>query len=344
MPASSKKSRRHRKSVMQPTIADVALEAQVSAITVSRVINSTGSVRPATRERVEAAIDKVGYVRNMLAGSLASASSRFIAVIVPSLSNIVFIEVISGLQSEFEKQGYQILLANTDYNLDRECQLVRTFLGWSPSAVVITGLRHNAACQRILEEWDGPIAEIMELGDAIDLNIGLDHRAAGRCMARYLLEKKHRNIVYVAAQIAQDYRAGLRYEGHKAELEAVGLNAPLFDMDHLGQFETGARSLDMVLADYPDATAIHFANDDLATGALLHAQRQGIRVPETIAIAGFNGLQIGQHVTPPLTTIISPRRTIGRATAEHVIARIEGRHLQNNQTDVGFEMSIGDSA
>ena len=344
MPASSNKPKRHRKGVMHPTIADVALEAQVSAITVSRVINATGAVRPATRERVEAAIDKVGYVRNMLAGSLASASSRFIAVIVPSLSNIVFIEVISGLQSEFEKQGYQILLANTDYDLDRECQLVRTFLGWSPSALVITGLRHNGPCQRILEEWDGPIAEVMELGNAIDLNIGLDHQDAGRCMARYLLEKKHRNIVYVAAQIAQDYRAGLRYEGHKAELESVGLKAPLLDMDQLGQFETGARSLDAVLADYPDVTAIHFANDDLATGALLHAQRQGIRVPETIAIAGFNGLPIGQHVTPPLTTIISPRRTIGRVAAEQVIARIEGRHPQNVQTDVGFELSIGDSA
>lgn len=344
MPTASNKSKRHRKGVMHPTIADVAQEAQVSTITVSRVINSAGTVSPSTRKRVEAAIDKVGYVRNMLAKSLASASSRFIAVIVPSLANMVFIEVISGLQSEFEKQGYEILLGNTNYDLDRECQLVRTFLGWSPSAVVITGLRHNSSCQRILERWGGPIVEIMELGDAIDLNIGLVHQDAGRCMARYLLGKKHRNIVYVAAQMKKDYRAGLRYEGHKAELEAAGLKAPLLDMGLLGQFETGAHSLDTVLTDYPDVTAIHFANDDLATGALLHAQRRGVRVPETIAIAGFNGLPIGQHITPSLTTIISPRRTIGRVAAEQVIARIEGRYLQNNQTDVGFELSIGDSA
>ena len=253
---------------MQPTIADVAMEARVSAITVSRVLNSPDVVRPATRARVEAAIDKVGYVRNMLAGSLASASSRFIAVIVPSLSNIVFIEVINGLQSEFERQGYQILLANTGYDLDRECQLVRTFLGWSPSALVVTGLRHNDACQRILSECDSPIAEIMELGDAIDLNIGLDHPEAGRCMARYLLGKGHRNIVYVAAQVARDYRAGLRYDGHREVLEAAGLRAPLLDMGQLGQFETGAQALDRVLADYPDASAIHFANDDLAAGAM----------------------------------------------------------------------------
>ncbi|WP_166266942.1 LacI family DNA-binding transcriptional regulator [Marinobacter caseinilyticus] len=341
---SSSKTKRQRRGVMQPTIAEVAIEAGVSAITVSRVLNSPDVVRPATRARVEAAIDKVGYVRNMLAGSLASASSRFIAVIVPSLSNIVFIEVINGLQSEFERQGYQILLANTDYDLDRECQLVRTFLGWSPSAMVVTGLRHNEACQRILSECDSPIAEIMELGDAIDLNVGLDHPEAGRCMARYLLGKGHRNIVYVAAQVARDYRAGLRYDGHREVLEASGQAAPLLDLDQLGQFETGARALDRVLADYPDASAIHFANDDLATGALLHAQRQGICVPETIAIAGFNGLPIGQHVTPRLTTITSPRYRIGRLAAEQVIARIEGRALANNRTDVGFELTIGESA
>ncbi|MBQ0748008.1 MAG: LacI family DNA-binding transcriptional regulator [Marinobacter sp.] len=341
---SSSKTKRQRRGVMQPTIADVAMEARVSAITVSRVLNSPDVVRPATRARVEAAIDKVGYVRNMLAGSLASASSRFIAVIVPSLSNIVFIEVINGLQSEFERQGYQILLANTGYDLDRECQLVRTFLGWSPSALVVTGLRHNDACQRILSECDSPIAEIMELGDAIDLNIGLDHPEAGRCMARYLLGKGHRNIVYVAAQVARDYRAGLRYDGHREVLEAAGLRAPLLDMGQLGQFETGAQALDRVLADYPDASAIHFANDDLAAGALLHAQRQGIRVPETIAIAGFNGLPIGQHVTPRLTTITSPRHRIGRLAAEQVIARIEGRALSSNQTDVSFELAIGESA
>ncbi len=340
----SSKTKRPRRSVMQPTIAEVAMEARVSAITVSRVLNSPDVVRPATRARVEAAIDKVGYVRNMLAGSLASASSRFIAVIVPSLSNIVFIEVINGLQSEFERQGYQILLANTDYDLERECQLVRTFLGWSPSALIVTGLRHNSACQRILQEWDSPIAEIMELGEAVDLNIGLDHREAGRCMARYLLEKGHRNVVYVAAQVGRDYRAGLRYEGHWEVLEGSDLTAPLLDMDQLGQFETGARALDSVLADYPDASAIHFANDDLATGALLHAQRQGIRVPETIAIAGFNGLPIGQHVTPRLTTITSPRYRIGRLAAEHVISRIEGRPLHSNRMDVGFELTIGESA
>ncbi|WP_192036216.1 LacI family DNA-binding transcriptional regulator [Halomonas sp. YLGW01] len=339
----SDKPRRSRKKAMQPTLADVAREAGVSSITVSRVLNSPEAVRPDTRATVEAAIDKVGYVRNMLAGSLASASSRFIAVIVPSLANIVFVEVIAGLQEEFERHGYQILLGNTDYDMDRECELVRTFLGWSSSALVLTGLRHSEACQRVLDNWERPIAEIMELGEARDLNIGLDHAEAGRTMARHLLARGHRRIVYVAAQLERDYRAGLRFAGHREVLEEQGLDAPLLDLAHLGQFETGAQALEEVLEHHPEATAIHFANDDLATGAILHAQRQGIRVPEEIAIAGFNGLPIGQRTTPRLTTIRSPRETIGREAARRIIARLEGAAREPLQHDVGFELLVGES-
>lgn len=149
---------------MQPTLNDVAREAGVSSITVSRYFNSPDSVREATRVKVEAAIEKVGYVRNMIAGSLASASSRVIPVIVPSLSNVVFIDVIKGLQEEFEAHGYQLLLGKTDYDLARETQLIRTFLGWSAAGLVVTGLRHDDATRQILENWNQPIVEIMELG------------------------------------------------------------------------------------------------------------------------------------------------------------------------------------
>lgn len=94
-------------------------------------------------------------------------------MIVPSLINSVFVEVIKGLQETLEAEGYQILLGNTDYDLDREYQLVRTFLGWSCSALVTAGLRHNKACHTLLANWDHPIMEVMELGKGMDLNVGL---------------------------------------------------------------------------------------------------------------------------------------------------------------------------
>lgn len=334
---------RRRRGSSQPTLREVAAAAGVSPITASRALNTPERVNEETRKRVLEAVDQVGYVPNLVAGSLASASSRFIAVIVPSLANAVFIEVIRGLQETFEARGYQILLGNTDYDLDREYQLVRTFLGWSCSALVTAGLRHSEACLGLLGHWDKPIMEVMELGEALDLNVGLDHQEAGRCMARHLLARGHRSIVYVGACLDRDYRASMRFAGHREVLEAAGLDAPLIELDRLGSLEAGAAGLDQVLGGFPRAQAIHFANDDLATGALLHAQRLGLRPPGDIAIAGFNGLPLGQHVTPRLTTIQSPREAMGRLAAEQVLRRLDHQPVTQRQQDVGFTLMVGQS-
>nr|WP_163503492.1 LacI family DNA-binding transcriptional regulator [Halomonas socia] len=340
---SKSSSPRRRRGSARTTLSQVADAAGVSAITVSRALNAPERVNAETRRHILATIERLGYVPNLVAGSLASASSRFIAVIVPSLSNAVFIEVIQGLQETFEAEGYQILLGNTDYDLDRETQLVRTFLGWSCSALVTAGLRHSDACRGLLSQWDKPIMEMMELGEALDLNVGLDHVAAGRCMARHLLQRGHRQIVYVGGRMSEDYRAGLRYAGHREILDGEGLAAPLLDLAHLGSLEAGAAALDRVLTSHPRADAIHFANDDLATGALLHAQRLGLGVPKDIAIAGFNGLPLGQHVTPRLTTIRSPRQYMGQLAAKRLLAHLQGDVVARRQ-DVGFELLTGDSS
>lgn len=333
---------RRRRSTEQPTLKQVADAAGVSAITASRALNRPDQVNELTRARVLEAVERLGYVPNLVAGSLASARSRFIAVIVPSLANSVFIEVIQGLQETFEAQGYQILLGNTEYDLEREYQLIRTFLGWSCSALVTAGLRHNEACRTLLANCDKPIMEVMELGEALDLNVGLDHTEAGRCMARHLLERGHRQTLFIGARLAGDYRAGMRYEGHREVFEQAGLAAPLLELER-GGLDAGATGLERALAEHPGIGAIHFANDDLATGALLHAQRLGLAVPQRIAIAGFNGLPIGQHVTPRLTTIRSPRQAMGELAATEVIRRLEGQRVARRQHDVGFELLVGDS-
>ena len=334
---------KQRRRSDQITLSQVAQAAGVSPITASRALNHPDKVSEQARNRVLAAVEQLGYVPNLVAGSLASSRSKLIAVIVPSLINTVFVEVIKGLQETLEAEGYQILLGNTDYDLDREYQLVRTFLGWSCSALITAGLRHNDACQTLLHNWDHPIMEVMELGKGMDLNVGLDHVAAGRCMATHLLDRGYRHIVYVGARLNQDYRASMRYEGHKEVLQAQGIDAPLVELDTLGSLQAGAESLQQVLAGYPQTQAIHFANDDLATGALLAAQRQGLNVPDDIAIAGFNGLPLGQHVTPQLTTILSPREEMGRLAAKELIRRLSGKNVYRRQHDVGFTLQTGGS-
>tara|TARA_Y100000588_G_C14161124_1_gene884860 strand:+ start:365 stop:1399 length:1035 start_codon:yes stop_codon:yes gene_type:complete len=334
---------KQRRRSDQVTLSQVAEAAGVSPITASRALNRPEKVSERTRNSVLKAVEQLGYVPNLVAGSLASSRSKLIAVIVPSLINTVFVEVIKGLQETLEAEGYQILLGNTDYDLDREYQLVRTFLGWSCSALITAGLRHNQACQTLLNNWEHPIMEVMELGQGMDLNVGLDHVAAGRCMAKHLVDKGYRHIVYVGARMAQDYRAGMRYEGHQEMLQSNKIETPLIELDTLGSLQAGADSLTQVLTHYPHTQAIHFANDDLAAGALLAAQRQGLSVPNDIAIAGFNGLPLGQHVTPQLTTILSPREEMGRLAAKELIRRLSGKNVYRRQHDVGFTLQVGGS-
>mgnify|MGYP003853491897 CR=1 FL=1 len=339
--------RRRRKGLQSPTLSDVAKEAGVSSITVSRALSNPDSVRDSTRERVEAAIERVGYVRNMVAGSLASASSHFIPVIVPSLSNVVFIEVIQGLQSTFESHGYQILLGNTDYSMKREEELIRTFLGWSPTALVTTGLRHQPSLAALLRRYRRPLVEIMEFaapGEALDLNVGMSHYGAGRCMAEHLIAQGYRQVVFAGTQMDGNYRAMQRYDGHRDRLERADMEAPLLAWESPSHFDVGARALDAVLDRYPRCDAIHFADDVMACGALLHASREGLRVPQDIAIAGFTGLPFGQSLTPRLTTVASPREAIGRLAATQIIDRLEGREPQRRRIDVGFELIRGESA
>ena len=170
------------------TLKHVAERAGVSPITVSRVINTPDAVSEALRLKVCRAVEELGYLPNRVAGALASAESRVVPVIVPSLSNAVFIEVIQGVQDVLEVAGYQLLLGNTQYDLEREQALAATLLGWSPAGVIIAGLRHSDRTRAMLQAWRRPVVEVMEYGTRpIDMNVGLSHYKAGDSMGEHLV-------------------------------------------------------------------------------------------------------------------------------------------------------------
>lgn len=338
-------ARRRRRGPRRVTVKEVAALAGVGAITVSRVLNQPESVSEALRERVGEAVRALGYVPNRLAGGLSSQGTRVVPVIVPSLSIQTFIEVIHGIQQTLEAAGYQMLLGTTDFDLEREAALIDTVLGYSPAGVIVTGLRHLDSTNRRLREFGRPVVEIMEYGvGCIDMNVGLSTPAVGAVVARHLVERGYRSIAFVGSNMVRDYRAELRYQGHRAVLEAAGLRGDLLiAYDGPSSYELGARALVEVLAHRPHIDAVHFANDNLAVGALLAANRQGIRVPQELAIAGYLGLSIGEHITPRLTTVVTPRYTMGRRAAEMLLARLRGESPVERVVDVGFELAVRES-
>ncbi|GAB0116738.1 LacI family DNA-binding transcriptional regulator [Acidisoma sp. 7E03] len=327
------------------TLKDVAERAGVSAITVSRVINTPAIVTEPLRAKVSAAIRELGYVPNRVAGALASAESRAVLVIVPSLSNTVFIEVIQGIQDVLEVAGYQMLLGNTQYDLEREQGLVTTLLGWAPAGVILAGLKHTEGTRALLKGWNRPVVEIMEHGTRpIDMNVGLSHYKAGETMGEHLIARGYREIGFIGGRLTADYRAMHRFKGLDRCLARHGLRQrPPFTHDEKSSVQVGAEALMRTLQAAPDLDAIFFANDDLAVGAILGAQQEGIAVPERVAIAGFNGFAIGRLVQPALTTIVSPRQGMGQLAATKLLARIRGEDAGRRSVDIGFELRIGQS-
>ena len=322
------------------TLRHVADRAGVSPITVSRALNKPALVSGALRDRVRRAVDELGYVQNRVAGALASAETRVVPVVVPSLSNAVFVETVQGIQEVVQRAGFQLLLGNTEYDLDREHGWISTFLGWSPPGLIVAGTRHQPRTRALLERWGRPVVEIMEVGSRpIDMNVGLSHAAAGAAMARHLLARGHADLLFAGCRLAEDYRAGQRFRGFDRALASAGAaRRPPLTRDVPSSPALGGDMLVAALRLDPPPGAIFYANDDLAVGAILRAQRDGIAVPGRVAVAGFNGLDISGLVTPGLTTIVSPRRDIGRIGAEKLLGAIAGGAAGARRVDVGFTL------
>lgn len=309
------------------TLKEVAELSGVSVISVSRVMRDAPNVSPELRARVEAAAQKLGYTPNRIAGSLRARTSDLIAVIVPSMSNSVFAEVIDGLDHGLSDSRYRTVLGISHYDKAREQDILSDLLSWNPAAVIIAGLEHSDGARELLLGCPCPVLQIMDTdGEPIDLCVGTSQAEAGRMMARHLVERGRRRIGYVGAWGERPVRSRKRRLAFEAELEA--LSVPLLARhieDEASSVAVGRRGAEALLAAHPELDAIFFANDDLALGALFHCLETGIAVPDRLALGGFNGLELAQAVSPRLTTIENPRYTMGQSAAALLLDRLRSR-------------------
>ncbi len=331
---------RHRRNMGRVTLKDVAKRAGVGAITVSRALRTPEAVSETLRARIDAAVDELGYVPNRLAGSLASANTQIIPVIVPSLSNAVFAGVLRGIENILGNKGFQVLIANTEYSLPTEEAMVRALLEWAPAGIILAGVDHTDATRRLLSRAGIPVVEMMELGaDPIDMVVGFSHFQGGFDITTHLLNRGYRRIGFVGTRMDRDLRAAKRLAGGKEALAGVGLQ-PVIVQNYpvRSSYALGGQALQEILSHHPDVDAVFFSNDDLAVGAVMECIRQGIPIPDRVAIVGFNGLEIGQYISPRLTTVLAPRVKIGETTAEKILSRILGEDEPEPVTDVGYEV------
>lgn len=327
------------------TLTEVARLAQVSEITVSRVVRNKGPIAAATRARVEAAIRKIGYVPNRVAGSLASAGSDLIGVVLPSLGNIVFPDVLHGIHGVVSPRGYRPVVSVTEYSLEAEYQSVAALLSWRPAALIVTGLEHREETTRLLENCGVPVVEVMDIdGPPIDIAVGMSHERAGMETAKRLIDAGYTRFGYVGHNMNRDLRARKRHAGFRKQLAVAGFTIIGEELTTMpSSVEEGRRGLARLLSVAPEIRAVYFSNDDMAIGGVFHCMAQKISVPRQLAIIGFNGLDIGQSLPQPLTTMRTRRREIGIIAGERVLERLSGSDVPK-RTDVDFEFIQGATA
>ncbi len=331
----SLKTRAARRSHGRATLADVAGVAGVTAITVSRYLREPHRVAADTAAAIARALATTGYVPNKQAGALASAgagASRMVALLIPSISNSIFAETVQGLADALQGSGCELLLAATNYSTVREEEQLRALMGWFPSAIVVTGRRHSDGALAMLRQARDRGAPVIEIWDHHPratgfTQIGFDHAEVGRAMAAHLIERGHRTLAYVDSGVAEDFRAHERGQGFLAEAKRRRVAAERVVAPLAGEaIQAGREALPLLLdaKGRPVFSAVAFANDHLACGALLAAQAQRLNVPQDLALLGFGDFALGRQLEPALSTVQVPRLEIGAAAARALLTALDG--------------------
>ncbi|MBM2575571.1 LacI family DNA-binding transcriptional regulator [Jannaschia sp. Os4] len=309
-----------------PGLREVAQRAGVSMMTVSRALRGVDGVSSATRARIAALAADLGYVPDGHARALGAADSRIIGISVPNLFNDVFAQILDGMRRTLETAGYSSVVDTTDYDLSREQAWCDRMAAWRPAALVLTGCAHAPALREALRATGRPVVELWDVSDdPIDVCVGLDHRAAGAALAAHVVALGHRRPAFVGPPEGVDPRADARFAGIAATFAAAGAGAPgRVGVDDQSAFGAGARGMTALLAQGPRHDVVFFHNDNTAFGGLMTAEAAGLRVPEDIGIAGFNGLDLTRVMPRPLTTLKTPRRQIGLVAGQHLLARLNG--------------------
>lgn len=323
------------------TLADVARAAGVSPITVSRALRGERAVDAALIARVQAAASKLGYVPDPAARALASRHSSHVAVLIPMLSNALFVDLLEAAQRTLRSAGYQTLMAVTHYDPSEEEHLLREQLLHRPAGLMVTGLERSDATRQLIAQSGVPCVHLMEAsGNPGVYSVGFSQFDASTQMTRHLLQKNRRRIAFAGAQL--DPRTLQRLDGYRAEMRKAGLHDARLEWLNPApsSLALGSQMFEQIMGQQPPVDAIFFCNDDLAQGALLAALRMKVKVPQKVAIAGFNDLTGSDQMLPPLTTVRTPRSEIGTAAATMLIRLMKGESVPSPCADVGYELVV----
>ena len=322
-------------------MSDVARQAGVSTMTVSRVLNQPDSVAPGTRERILHAIGVQGYVPNDVAGSLRARRGRGVVCIVPHIANSVFSDTLQGLNDALRPASMHVMLGTSGYVSSEEARLLEEFVRLRPEAVVLWGTRRHARSRALLRRLGVPVMEVFDLvPDPFDQVIGFSNELAMRALVEHLLARGRSRIAFVGSTNERDMSSAQRADGWRMALRSAGVDPAglMFEAD--GTTVGGEQVLRSMVASGVVFDAVCCASDLLAVGILIECRRMGIAVPGQIAVAGFGDNPLAQAFDPPLSTVRLPRYAIGKVAGEQVLRRMAGEPVLQRVIDLGYELLV----
>jgi LacI family transcriptional regulator len=310
----------------KPDIIAVAKAAGVSISTVSRSFNHPELLKPATRKKIDRAVQKLGYIRNRAAQVMHGRRSATIGLVVPTIDNAIFAELIQSFSDALDERDFTMLIASHGFDLDREYLMLRKLLEHRVDGLAVIGLEHSQATHQLIEQQGIPVVAIWNYSKDARLScVGVENSDAGRQAARHLTDLGHRNIGLVFPNPAGNDRAHDRLRGALAELEQQGIEVPEeWRLQAPYSIAEAKRACVSLLESGTPPTAILCGNDIIAQGVLYAAQQLGLRVPDDLSVMGIGDFNGSGEIEPSLSTVRIPAKRIGTLAAEQITESIAG--------------------
>jgi LacI family transcriptional regulator len=329
------------KDTMPVTIKQVAARAGVSPMTVSRVLNNSPLVTHVTRDRVLQVMEELGYAPNLLARSLVQRQSPIIGLIVTELANPFFAPIISAIQEVVRQHGYFVLIGDSERQPELQANYLGQFQQVQVGGLLITPLTRDTAALAAMRDSGTPVVALARRWEEGDF-VTADNYAGGKMVAEHLIRLGHKLIACVSLDEPDHTAITDRIAGFKDAFSAAGLEAsdnPQLLSNSL-RVEDGGRAAETFLSLSPRPTAAFVIADRLAIGFVDRLLARGVRIPEDVAVVGYDDIRYSAYLSVPLTTVSLPKQNIGRLAAEILFERLEHRDGKHEWRQVLLEPEL----
>ena len=315
------------------TIVDVAKKANISITTVSRVLNeSTHKVNKITRDKVLEAVKELDYRPNALAQSLSRKRSMTIGVVIPDISNPYYAEIVRGIQDKADEAGYSVLIQNTDRKIEQITRSIYVFREKHTDGVIFAG--GTVLSKNLIPALKNLASRSVAIGRfEIDIpSIRIDNPDAVYKAVSHLIELGHREIAYINGPVESSSTMMDRLQGFRQALKHFKCPLrPGFISTGTLTIEGGYNQLRKLISKKPHPEAVILANDQMAFGAAKAIREAKLRIPEDIALIGFDNIPLCSYFDPPITSIEIPRYELGHAAMETLLNLITGKEIEKTR-------------